>query len=316
MYRILLPALLSLLAVAGCSSGDSEFTSDNLIEKVFENGEGARLDLTSGTYVDFPAGTFADRQLVSVSDLLSGSDNIEANFPTATKQFSDRLAAVIINTPVDALFERDITVRFALNAPQTAGTQFAVYIHDSELGNRTETYDNNYVTWYRYGSYTATVDSSGDFATVTLDTNGNRGFLGTLGLFRDHTLTSLGAAETTEIRGRVLDNNGAGVSTDVELNYLIGEVKLPVRLLNGSIPSGSTVASIVTSDASGNFVMQVPDIYISQIFNVSFGVHDSGHADQDEFTVNLPHPIREDEVNNMVIRYGLNNIVSEPVGTT
>src|SRR5690606_33903085 len=122
--------------------------------------------------------------------------------------------------------------------------------------------------------------------------------------------------QVTEIRGRVLDRNGNGVSTDVELNYLIGEEKHPVRLLNGTFPSGGNAASIVLSDSSGNFVMQVPDIYISQIFNVSFGVHDSSVDDQEEFVINLPHPIRDDEVNNLVIRYGENNIVSEPVGTT
>ncbi|MCB1218781.1 hypothetical protein KDL44_15465 [bacterium] len=316
MHRLILPALLLLMALAGCGSGDSEIIADNLVEKVFNNGEAARLELASGAYVDFPSGTFADRQVVSISDLISGSDNVPESFPTTTKSITERVGALIINSPVDALFERDISLRFALTDQQTPGTEFVLFIHDSDLGSRIETYDNDYVTWYRYGSYTATVDSSGNFATASLDSSGNRGFIGTLGLFRGLTASAMGAAETTEVRGRVLDQNGSGVSTDVELNYLIGEERFPVRLLNGSVPSGGSVASTVISDSSGNFVLQVPDFYISQIFNVSFGMHDSGHSDQDEFVVNLPHPIREDEVNNLVIRYGTNNITSEPVGTT
>ncbi|MCB1187562.1 hypothetical protein KDL29_10385 [bacterium] len=315
MYRLALPVLLLILALAGCGSGDSEIISDNLVEKVFNNGEAARLELASGAYVDFPSGTFADRQVVSISDLLSGSDNVATTFPTTTKSINDRIGALIINSPVDALFERDITVRMKLDSAQTPGTEFVLYIHDSDLGSRTETYDNNYVTWYRYGSYIATVDSTGIYATFTLDTDGNRGFIGTLAVFRNHTLADMGSAATTTVSGRVLDKNGSGVSTDVELSYLVGEERYPVRLLNGTIPSGSNVASVVFSDASGNFSMQVPDFYISQIFNVSFAVHDSNRSEQDEFVVNLPYPIREDEVNNLVIRYGENNIVSEPVGT-
>lgn len=316
MYRLLLPVLLLILALAGCGSGESEFTSDNLVEKIFENGLAARLELASGSYVDFPTGTFEDRQLITVSDALSGSDNIEDTFPTTTKQFGDRIAAIIINSPVDALFQRDLTVRLALTAPQTPGTEFAVYIHDSDLGSRTETYDNNYVTWYRYGSHAATVDSSGNFATFTLSSSGHRGFIGTIGLFRGLTVDNLGPAQTTEVTGRVVDDNGAGVSTDVELNFLIGEERVPVVLLNGTVPAGASVASIVTSAADGSFTMQVPDFYISQIFNVSFAVHDQNRSEQDEFTVNLPYPIRDEEVNNFVIRYGENNLTSEPVGTT
>ena len=315
MHRLILPALLLLMALAGCGSGDSEIIADNLVEKVFNNGEAARLELASGAYVDFPSGTFADRQVVSISDLLSGSDNVATTFPTTTKSINDRIGALIINSPVDALFERDITVRMKLDSAQTPGTEFVLYIHDSDLGSRTETYDNNYVTWYRYGSYIATVDSTGIYATFTLDTDGNRGFIGTLAVFRNHTLSDMGSAATTTVSGRVLDKNGSGVSTDVELSYLVGEERYPVRLLNGTIPSGGSVASVVFSDASGNFSMQVPDFYISQIFNVSFAVHDSNRSEQDEFVVNLPYPIREDEVNNLVIRYGENNIVSEPVGT-
>ena len=316
MYRILLPVLLLILAVSGCGKGDNDFQSDNLVEKVFENGIAARLMLTSGAYVDFPAETFAERQLVSISDLLGGSDNIPQSFPTTTKLLSDRIAGIIINTPVDAMFHRNVSVHFQLLEAQTPGTEMVVYIHDSDLGSRRETYDNNYVTWHRFGAYTATVDASGNFADVTLDSDGNRGFIGTLALFSGHTLAALGSPVVTEVSGRVVNKDGAGVSTDVELNYLIGAERFPVRLLNGSIPAGGSVASIVTSDASGNFMMQVPDFYISQIFNVSFAVHDSGHGEQDRFTVNLPYPIREDAAKNFVIRYGINNVTSEPVGTT
>lgn len=316
MYRYLLPMLLLILAVSGCGQGDSEFVSDNLIEKVFENNTGERLMLTSGAYVDFPVGTFAERQLVTVSDLLGGSDSVAESFPTSTKLLSDRIAGIIINTPVDAIFHQDLGVRFDLIVPQTPGTEMVVYIHDSDLGSRRETYDNDYVTWHRYGAYTATVDASGNFADFTLDTSGNRGFIGTLALFSGHTLTALGSPVVTEVRGTVLNKDGAGVSTDVELNYLIGAEKFPVRLLNGSTPAGGNVASVVTSDASGNFVILVPDIYISQIFNVSFGFHDSGHSDVERFTVNPPYPIRDEDVKNFVIRYGTNNLSSEPVGTT
>jgi hypothetical protein len=312
----MLPMLLLILAVSGCGQGDSEFISDNLIEKVFENSEAARLTLTSGAYVDFPAGTFAERQLVTVSDLLGGSDNVPESFPTTTKLLTDRIAGIIINTPVDAVFHQDLGIRFHLEVSQTPGTAMVIYIHDSDLGSRRETYDNDYVSWHRYGAYTATVDASGNFADFTLDTSGNRGFIGTLALFGGHTLAAQGNPVVTEVRGTVRNKDGAGVSTDVELNYLIGAEKFPVPLLNGSTPAGGNVASIVTSDAAGNFVMQVPDIYISQIFNLSFGFHDSGHSDVELFTVNLPYPIRDEDVKNFVMRYGTNNISSQPVGTT
>ena len=308
MMRIAaLLALLGLMAaLSACTSNGfaDDFVSDNIVQETIDPGMEDTLTLTSGAEVHFPASMFNETTTVLFSDLLAGLDGEVSSYPTPTQLGEDLLAAAVVNTPVDKTYDANAGLKFAFRdgtTPEGPGTEYLVYRFD---------FDN--FEWYRWGDTVAVVDASGDFANAVLPTDEMPGFIGSLALFKGLTAASQPAPVTTTIEGRVIDGAGSGIATSVSLYYLVGSIRLPVDALNGTIPTGGEFANVVTSDASGDFSFEVPDQLVGSLVGLVFGEFDDSVGEQDEFDILAPATVRN-EAESMVVRYGVNNVISQPL---
>lgn len=309
-------ALVALVGlVASCGSGQDEaFQTNTTAQDTIRGGEAAVLSLLGNTLsVSFPANTFTRDTVTLISTELgpplANADNSQylQYYPTATKAVSDLISGLVINTPVDRVFKRDITVKFAFfdETARTPGQQFLLYRFD---------FDN--LVWNRMGNLAATVDGGGRTATVVLPTTDYRGFLGTIALFKDLRSDNQPAYTASTISGTVVGATGDPIATDVGLYYYVGTVQYPVSLANGSgarIPTGGSYRNTVDSNAGGAFTMTVPDILVGTQLNLEFGREDANRQAQQEFDILAPvsphtDPRNLDRVRVLTVRYGVNNI--------
>jgi hypothetical protein len=314
-----LTALLLLAAMVaiiyGCASGDDDFEAQNILQRTVRTDSSETLTLQAGDTLAIPAGTFAEDTVVLFANVLTGADGNLANYPEGTGE-GDLVGAAVINTPVDQLFEQNITLTFDLIQPGedrtpsvvTAGQQLQLW-----------RFDFDHVRWQPWGSLAATVSSNAQTATVTLPTNGFRGFIGSLALF-DGELA--GDTDPTTIAGTVVDQNGNGVATDVGLYVAVAGRRYPVAVTNGRVPTLNdqegqpiTVANTVNSGSDGHFSMQIPDHLIGQVVGLSFGAEDTAWGEEQTFDLLAPAEA-ENGATSMIVLYGANNVRSAPLRAT
>lgn len=303
----------ALLLAAGCGSGNEDFDTANLLQRTVPAGEAAQMQLSGGGSLTIPAGTFDTDTIVIFSNYFGGGDSAPLVFPTPTKVAEDLLGSLVVNTPVDARFEQNITVQFTLREPAaaavsaaSAGERYGVYRFDFDHGE-----------WNLWGGTAATVEAGAETATATLPTDGFTGFIGSLAIFNG--LPAPDPALQTTISGTVKDAAGAGIATDVALFLNIGGILHPAAVSNGRVPAvtydggvAATLANTVDSAADGSFTMNLPDNLIGQNVTLEFGREDEGHQTQSRFDILAPAtPFTAAEF--MTVRYGANNVVSQPV---
>ena len=322
MSNLSLPlAFTAVCFLSSCGSGEQDSDSEHQALRTLDGISAVSITLVGGTTVNFPANTFSSQTIVIIADLFLSTDANSVYFPTATPASNDLLGAMVINTPIDELMQHNLTLTFELqdfNADQatsavggvSAGQEYAVYRFD---------FDN--LRWNRWGATSVSIDGSLRFATGSLPTAGMRGFIGSVAIFRGNDLAALPAPVLTTLSGRVIDNNGNGVATDVGLYLMVGALKYAASVDNGRIPnllqptdSKQQIDKFNTVDsaADGTFTLELPVNMVGQLINLEFGHEQSGQIIQDEFDVLAPaNPVNE--LVSTVIRYGDNNIVSRPV---
>jgi hypothetical protein len=116
----------------------------------------------------------------------------------------------------------------------------------------------------------------------------------------------------TTVEGTVIGVTGDPLATDVGIYFLVGTNRQAVPLDNGNIPVGGTVANTVYSDAAGRFTMQIPENLIGQLVALEFGREDTALAVQTRFDVLAPATPNV-SIDSMVVRYGVNNVISQRV---
>ncbi len=317
--------LASLLIVSGCGSGGGDFEDPDLWQKTFHPGTALTITLDSGSQLALPANAITEETKVLFSDTQSADDSNPEYYPTATAEANDMLGGVVINTPVDTVFDASLGVTIAMKDWTTApvvlsDTEYLVYRFDFEE-NR----------WNRWGDLLATTNSTGTLATLTLPTTGFMGFLGSIAIFEGLTYDTLGAATPTYIEGAIHDLNNNPLGSDIAVYQLIGDIRYPIDLsvLNAGAytptfadPSDPThvvtEACLVNSDATdGTFHIVLPWRLIGTLVRLEFGRETAGHQVQDEWIIDYPQPFDEsdrgDQVSALAIAYGRNTISPEPV---
>jgi hypothetical protein len=334
----------------GCGSGTSDFSSEHAAQIAVLPDEAAVIALPapSTAQASFPAGTFSEQVVVLLGDQLLRTDASWQYFPTVdpnsitadnetqmkTAHEGDIYSALVVNTPADELFSHDITVRFDPyeNAAMQPGEQYVVYRFDFE-GDRFNSVLRP--RWNRWGNDTvATVAASGAYAEAALPTDGFRGYIGAIALFKGHTATALAASEqTTRIYGKVVNSSGVGIHTDIGLYLTVGGREYPAGLdaPNGRAPIGLphpfisgqeiTELNTVESDNDGMFEMIIPDRLIGQFVHLEFGHEFAAHLTQEYLNLldpaaNPDNPaatVLVDETMNLVVWYGENKVISLPV---
>lgn len=304
MSKIKLLALFAIaVGLAGCGSGTHEFTSPTDVQREVNPGTAVTLELERGYALTIPANTFENTTVVLFSNRLF-NELTTTYFPTPGKQIGDLISGVVINTPADVLLHANMPLTFGLNddAGAAAGTQLLVYRYDRFSGE-----------WNPWAGLVATVDASGTTASTTLPTADFRGFIGSMALFRGMTAASLPVGATTYIQGVVVDGAGQPIATDVGVSVIVGAVKYPSAVTNGRVPTGGTLANTVDSAADGSFTVQIPANLVGQPVNLEFGREDTEFSAQDNFELLAPATPRA-STNFLIVRFGINNVRSLPVG--
>jgi len=342
--------ILLIAALIGCGSGNDDFLTEDSGQWTVTANQAATLSLAAPSLaqVQIPAGTFGEDTIIMLGDDLLREDGSWRYFPTVDQSAiteanedamgeahaDDVLAGLVVNTPADAYFANNITVRFDIRdeVTVTAGDVYVVYRFDHQDDN-----DDIEPRWYRWGNDTfATVDAGGETATAVLPTAEMRGYIGSLAIFAGLVETIMEPSEQdTVVRGRVVDGNGNGVATDVGMYIPIGGLLYPVNLPVGSaevpvnVPHPVRDNVIITerntlrTGADGLFEFLIPDKLIGQYVALKFGTESQIYEEQDEFDLLVPgadpsNPgslVLLSETENMVIWYGTNSLISRPVST-
>lgn len=320
-FGLLAIAVTMAGVLVACGSGEDDTESQHQIMRTLDGISAASITLVGGTTVNFPANTFESETIVIIADLFLSNDATSVYFPTTTPESNDLLGAIVINTPIDEMLHHNLGITFELqdfDAEMTpsqvggvaAGQEYAVYRFD---------FDN--LRWNRWGDTSVTIDGGRMFATGLIPTDGMRGFIGSVAIFRGNDLNSLPAPVQTTLSGRLVDNQGNAVATDVGIYLMVGALKYAASLDNGRIPDLLQPTderqqidkfNTVNSGADGWFTMELPDNMVGQLVNLEFGHEQAGRIIQEEFDVLAPaNPVNE--LISTVIRYGENNIISRPV---
>ncbi len=167
--------LLSLVVLSafifGCGTSDNERRTDTLTETVIEPGEDDFADMDTGTRVDFPAGTFAEDTIVLMSDVLVRDEIDAAFFPEGALTI---LAALILNSPVDEIFRKNVTFTWVLNSSVPGDSAWRVFRFDKK--------DDN-IEWVELEGVSAIADPTATFAKSVMPSSGVHGYSGTFALF-------------------------------------------------------------------------------------------------------------------------------------
>jgi hypothetical protein len=346
--RWILPAVAVFLI--GCGSGRSDFATEHAAQLTISLGEAATLALPSPSMaqVYYPAGTFGEEVIVMLGDQLLRTDASWRYFPTVNQaaiteqntaqmeedHIGDLWGALVVNTPADVQFHRDVTVRFSPTdtADLQSGETYVVYRFDFQ----SDTADSDLAPrWLRWGNdVVATVVAGGAYAEATLPTTDFYGYVGSLAIFKGQTAAALaGTEQTTRIYGKVINSSGAGIATDVGIYVTIGGRQYPAGLedpnartpVNVSHPfiEGQVISvpNTVDSDADGLFEMLIPDRLIGQFVHLEFGTESAAYQTQYDFDLlaqtadpdNSQALVLLAQTTNMVIWYGENKLRSLPV---
>ncbi|MEP0814881.1 MAG: hypothetical protein HRF49_09495 [bacterium] len=171
MRCFLFLTVLAAMLVSGCGTADNERRNSLLTETVISPGEDDFADMDSGTRVDFPAGTFRSETIVLISDTLVGTEIDAAYFPEGAATV---LGALILNSPVDTSFHKNITFTFVLNTAVAAGSTWKIY-----------KYDEFELAWIEIIGIVAQADASGLLASAVMPSSGVQGYGGSFALFAE-----------------------------------------------------------------------------------------------------------------------------------
>lgn len=162
-------ALLAFFSA--CGTSDNERRTDALTETVIEPGEDDFADMDTGTRVDFPAGTFAEDTIVLMSDVLVRDEIDAAYFPEGALTI---LAALILNSPVDEIYRKNITFTWVLNNPAPGNSAWRVFRFDQK---------DDLIEWVELEGVIAIADPTAAFAKSVMPSSGVHGYSGTFALF-------------------------------------------------------------------------------------------------------------------------------------
>jgi len=303
--------LLLTAGLAACgSSGTEDFAGARIVQRTVKAGEAEvtiELSLNKPKLV-IPAATFSKDTIVIFADEPRGVDTAMLYFPTpAPHDVTDQLACLILNTPIDALFDKDLQVTFVLPAtPVVAGgTQLILYRFD---------YGSDDPHWNVWGGTNATVSADGHTATATLPTTGLRGYVGSVALFNGMTADQAPDRATT-IAGVVKDASDTPLaSIDVAVFVMVGNTKYPTEIANADrrAPAGGTIENVIDTAADGSFTVEVPDNLVGQMVHLSFGFEAADYHAQDRFDILAPAKPATD-AQALIVRFGANNVLPRPL---
>jgi hypothetical protein len=166
--------LISVVAFTlSCGTTDNERRTDLLTETVIEPGADDSADMDTGTRVLFPDGCFTENTIVLISDELASDELDAALFPEGALTV---LSAIILNTPVDTIFRKNITYTWVLLTAVEPGTAYKIYRFN-------EYYENPEEAWVELQGVTAQADTTGTYAYSVMPSSGVAGYSGTFVLF-------------------------------------------------------------------------------------------------------------------------------------
>jgi hypothetical protein len=318
--------IVLVVMAAGCGSGGGNFEGDDIWQKSFTPGNVLTITLKSGASITLPATTFAKELKIVFSDRLDADDSNPDYYPTSTHAANDMLGGVVLNTPVDTIYNASIPVTIDMH---DYGTEAPVVLGDTEYAVFRFDFEEN--RWNRWGSLTATTNTTGTAATLTLPTTGFMGFLGSIAIFEGMTAVAAGEVAPSYIEGYVKNISNNPLGTDVAIYQLVGDVKYPVDLSSVNIaariptladPLDSskqiTVACVVDSDATtGYFRIEMPWRLIGSLIRLEFGREHAGHQVQDQWVIDYPLPFDEadrgDKISALAVAYGRNTVTPQAV---
>jgi hypothetical protein len=283
-YSRLLAIVIGAVALAlfsscgGSNVRNEDVVSDNgrLIERTIHCDVDDSITLTTGARVDFPANTLEADTIVLFSDELLDYQQDPTKYPTGA---TGVMASITLNSPIDHMFHRDVTVTWDLLAQRPLGERFLVYKYDEENG-----------VWVLDSNEYATVNGNGKTAATELHSAGVRGFAGTYTIFGSlyYAVPPVGGGPT--ITGQVQDDvTHSGVQTSVFLYEVVGAIRMPYPFLGGRPITGQTGGGTfgIDADASGNYTITLPPDAVGLTFLVESGVEGTTYhvTDTPAFTV-------------------------------
>jgi len=162
-----------MFVFAACGTSDNERRTTLLTETVIEPAEDDVADMDSGMSVFFPAGTFSENTIILISDALVGEEIDAALFPTDAQTI---LASIVLNSPVDTIFRKNVTFTWFLLAEVAPGSTWRIFRFN-------DYYEEPEDAWVELQGITAMVNESGDFATSVMPSSGVTGYSGSFALF-------------------------------------------------------------------------------------------------------------------------------------
>ena len=266
----------SFVATAGCGTDSNERRTDLLTETVIEPGADDSADMETGARVLFPAGTFTENTIILISDQLTGEEIDAALFPEGAQTI---LAGLVLNSPVDSIFRKNVTFTWALLNTVEAGSAYGIYRFN-------EYYEKPEEAWVEIQGLTAVVDATGKLAYSLMPSSGVAGYSGSFALFVEKT------AETPPNRPPEIGVDGIAsdpatyvVDTSVKFSCAVSDPDgdaLAISWDDGDPDHGTfsneafadgVASADWVSDAPGDFVVRVTvedgsGVSVSRVLNI------------------------------------------------
>lgn len=164
-----------IVLVLSCGTTDNEKRTNLLTETVIEPGADDSADMDSGSRVLFPNGCFTESTIVLISDQLAGDEIDAALFPDGAQTV---LSAVILNTPIDTIFRKNVTFTWVLLSAIEPLTSYKIYRFDDYFEKPED-------AWVELQGIVAQSDTTGSYAYSVMPTSGISGYSGTFVLFKE-----------------------------------------------------------------------------------------------------------------------------------
>ncbi len=179
-FVIVFSLLFWALFAAACGTTNNERRNSLLTETVIEPGADDYADMDNGTRIDFPAGTFTKNTIILMSDTLFGSEFDAALFPEGALTV---LGSIVLNSPVDVIFRRNIQFTWLLKDDVEPGTTWRVFRFD-------DFYTEPENAWVEIQGVVALVSPDGEYAISVMPSSGITGYSGSFAIFKELPATA------------------------------------------------------------------------------------------------------------------------------